>query len=645
MSQSHNYAKVETWKVADLIDATSVNPRGRRKVTIPEFQRRLVWSKSKQDALIKSIKLGYPFGSLLVYFDQDKGGSKQLYKLIDGLQRTQALRRYCRNPNSGFERNELSDSLVSIIAGSLNQLTDKDCMSKTVLNSLRDVILHWIWDGQGFRESDGWSIESLTDSIAQNILELQLSSYEFYNAKKVLLDNKPLYREPLLELLDSISSESDISDAEVPILVYTGDSSELPTVFTLLNTQGAKLSRYEIYAAQWLDCHLKIHNPAIIKAIWNKYEALEKHGFDLDVSANASNDESRQEREYTLFEYLFGLGQHLAHEYPQLFKSVEVDVPSPIGFNLVSACLISGVGDKDIRKLPDEIRSLDLQEFEKNVLESVVFVNNILHPVLSMKRRGTTKIPYMHADLHIISMIASAFQVRYDPFGRTELNGWQENRQALTSNLPMYYLFEILRESWRGSGDSNLNEILKNRLYLEAPPTRSRWIYEMDAWFDYNVNRRKHTKKYIKDEYPEHLLLRYVFAKKLGPEAIYEVDYIVPLSQLLSPLSEYGKSNAGPINTIGNLALVSKSDHVDFGDKTFVCYFKQRQMVGGIKKGPGHLNDAVKMQESILLCKADILPLRLTEKAFETFLRRRFDLLKREFLTVWSDHIPPDPQA
>ncbi len=60
MSIIRNYAKAEAWTVADLVDASSIVPRGRRKITIPIYQRRLTWNWKQQKELINSIKRGFP---------------------------------------------------------------------------------------------------------------------------------------------------------------------------------------------------------------------------------------------------------------------------------------------------------------------------------------------------------------------------------------------------------------------------------------------------------------------------------------------------------------------------------------------------------------------------------------------------------
>ena len=644
MSGYRNHSKVESWTVSQLVDASSLNPKGRRKVTIPKFQRRLVWSPGKQLELIDSIKLGYPVGSFLMYEDKEADGSKQSFKLIDGLQRTQALRRYCNQPNSAFSKTDLSESLISIIAGELNLLTDIDCLSKRSLRLLRDVILHWIWDGRGFQESDGWSIESLTNRIINNVLGHEEESYEFYVVEKSLLANRSLYREPLVELLDTIRIGSDISEAEIPIIIYTGASSELSKVFELLNTQGTNLSPYEVFAAQWLDNRQKIENPKIIDAIWNKYEELEKHGFDLDVTTEAPDEQSRRDHIYTLFEYVFGLGQFLTEKHPLLFQPTSsVDKPPSAGFNLVSACLGLGVSASRMKLMPDVLanKGVDLKTLENCILESTAIVDATLKPILAMRPESQTKTEYYHSELQIVSMIASAFHFRYQLHnGISDNLGWEERRSVLLHNIPMYYLFDILRDFWRGSGDSKLMTIVTESSYLK-PISRSQWESVFHLWHINHVASRSHARIYTKFSYGEYLLLRYVFFKHLQSTDSFQVQHVMPIKSLLSPPSFYA-NHSGPINSIGNLALVATHKHVDFGTYTFIQHVNKRF---DRRSRPGRFSDEKEKLEKLLLCKADMLPSELSQQAFETFLLERFDLLKREFLSVWRDHIPPDPQA
>ena len=92
-----NYTEVETWTVSDLIDAVNNDtPLKKKSVTVPKYQRSLVWPEKMRKSFVSSIKSGYPFGSLLLYKVGEAEGITQ-YNLIDGLQRTSTLLDYTKN--------------------------------------------------------------------------------------------------------------------------------------------------------------------------------------------------------------------------------------------------------------------------------------------------------------------------------------------------------------------------------------------------------------------------------------------------------------------------------------------------------------------------------------------------------------------
>ena len=629
---------IKTWNVNELIDATSANPRLGRRVTIPRFQRRLVWTRQKQEQLIESIKKGYPFGSLLMYRESDDVDEMEHYKLIDGLQRTQALRHHASHPNSSFTKTDLSDELIELVAQELDRVSEMDISSQQT--QIRRAMLRWIWDSQGFSEADGWGIAGLVNALISEILELEADTYEFYTANRELLSDDRPFKVWVTNFLDSIQEESDIGKAEVPIIIFTGPSRELPTVFELLNTQGTKLTRYEIFAAQWLGSRQPIENKDIIDAIWKKYGELEKLGLTLDVAQKAPDEQSRLEREYTLFEYLFGLGQHLSHKYPHLFKAVKVDQPSPAGFNLMAACLGLHTASQ-MEELPEAIHGLDRTTLEAYLLESVGFVNNTMEPVLSLHPYEQPKISYYHGELQIISMIATAFQARYNKNDLSVSKEWADTRGELRKHIPMYYLYDILRNNWVGSGRNRLYDMVSNERYLRPPLTKALWSQDLSIWFNSHINSRHHKKRYVKDNYPEYLLLRYIYARRFSKASTqtYHLHHIVPIVRLLAPPSHYSTSE-GPINTIGNLALLEEADDIAQGDRTFIEELNRRQSNGAFSVG--QYRDEKRKYEELLICGADDLPSELSQRAFESFLRRRFKRLKAEFIKAWQDYIPTE---
>ncbi len=612
--------RIEPWTVKQLIDATSANPRLGRKVTIPEFQRGAVWSDKKRDALIVSIKNGYPFGSLLMYKDTDDTGEMNHYKLIDGLQRTHTLKRYTANLRD-FNANRFDERL--------NEFTDfvaqeLDRSSRQDKSKIQSEIFEWI----------------------AKILKLEPDTSEFHTEFGRLNINES-FRIKIRELFSF--EKDDISEAEIPVIIYTGASTELPTIFELLNKQGEPLTPYEILAAQWLDYRQPIQNDEIIDAIWKKYEILEKAGFSLDVSEQAPDEESRRKREYTLFEYLFGLGQYLPKEFPLLFKPVRVDQPNSISFNLVPACLGLHLDYKS--KLHEKTKDLNISDLEERILEATEFVDSILKPVISIHQPRHAKKHICHSDYQIISMIATAFQVRYDKSNLSEIDGWQANRDELKKSILMRYLYDILRNAWGSSGDNTLSRTVNDLTYLNPPPTEEEWERNLDTWFDEEQMTLRHVRRKVPLNSAAILLLKYIYAHKFSDierTQEYHIEHIIPVGKLVS-LGIYKsydpsvdvRDGRGPVNAISNLGFLEASKNREKGNQTFAEYLGKK--LSSYELTREQYQAELQRYEEQLICKREILssawdsaPSSTTGQAlFKYFLKKRWKLLKAEFIKAW----------
>ena len=639
--------RIEPWTVEQLIDATSANPRFGRKVTIPEFQRGAVWPDKDRDALIVSIKNGYPFGSLLMYEETGNAGEMKHYKLIDGLQRTHALKHYTANLNRYFYLNRLNDEFIDFVAQELDRSSKKD------KRNIRMRITSWM-QGQGIRgftRTDGWQAAELIKTLVDKILKLEPDTSEFHTEFGRLNMNKTFLIK-LEEVLESIRKEYDISKAEIPVIIYTGASTELPTIFTLLNKQGKELTPYEILAAQWLDYRQPIKNKEIIDAIWKKYEILEKAGFSLDVSEQAPDEESRRKREYTLFEYLFGLGQYLPEEFPLLFKPVRVDQPNSISFNLVPACL--GLHLDNRSKLHEKTKDLNISDLEERILEAAEFVDSILEPVISIHQREYAKYIY-HTEHQIFSMIATAFQVRYDKINLSEIDGWQANRDKLEKHILMRYLYDILRNEWGSSGDNTLFRTVNDLTYLNPPPTEEAWERNLDTWFNEKQMTLRHVVRKVPLNSPAILLLKYIYAHKFSDierTQEYHIEHIIPVGKLVS-LGIYDSyhdsydDDRGPVNAISNLGFHEASKNREKGHLTFAEYL-EKKWYSSHELTYGEYQDELQRYEEQLICKKELLPkLELIphssgRDSFEDFLKNRWERLKTEFIKAWRDCIPTE---
>ena len=640
MSTMRNAVEIEVWPVSKLMDAASTKPEGNSKVTIPEFQRRLVWSKSRRKDLITSIKQGYPFGSILLYEDVSrshaKNDGKKYFNLIDGLQRTQALKSYVEYQNGYFERADLSDEFVNEVASQLGKNSDE------YKDRIRQAVVDWVKGRKSYEAQAGWRTDNLIQALIDNVLRYPRDASLYKDAYFDLNQNQALTQR-LGKFLDEISGEvKRVLDARIPVLVFAGASKQLPEIFERLNSKGTALSRYEIFAAQWIDNRRRIGNPEIVAAVWKKYEALEEEGFSLDVAEDAPDEKARRNREYSLFDYLFGFGQYLSDKFPRLFKPSKDDRPSSSGFNLITACV--GLHVSEMASLPSRIANFDLTELEGCMLDSVRFVDRILKPILAAKRFASKPPVIYHSELMIVAMIASAFQVRFSLQDLSDNPDWKVDRRKLKRQLLMHYLYDILHDDWRGSGDSKLHDAVRSLRYLNSPPpTEARWQQVLDDWYfatqlDYvhgNAARR-----HIRESRPEYLLLKFIFSHRLAKAKTYHVEHIIPVVNLQGRMQ---KDEEWHINTIGNLALLAKAGEFRDNFHTFDDMLAAKLDRGEIsaEQHSAQLADYARQ----LVCPPELLPGAASQDAFEDFLMQRWELLKREFFATWRDHIPAEPQA
>lgn len=626
--------RVETWKIEELIDATLTKPSGDRQITIPGFQRRLAWPEEKRKGLITSIKKGYPFGSLLVFKDRvasNRGGkTKEYYKLIDGLQRTQALKYYDRYPNRFFDASYVENELVTTVALRLDRKSDCD------IASIRNTIVSWVQGKSGFSVSDGWETSELVKVLVTDILDLHERSYEYPQKRSELQDDVE-FRSLLVDFLESVSALADISKIEVPVIVFAGESRELEKIFTLLNTKGEDLTKYEILAAAWLDKVAPINSKEIRDAIWIKYEKLASEGFTLDVAEQAPDETARRKRPYNLFEFLFGVGQRLPKNFERLFKPISDDKPNPVAFNLVCACFGLHVGN--MKSLPELVEHLDRSKLLSSIEDSVNCVDRALDPVLLVKEAGKDKYPIYHKEFQIISAIATVFQIKY-AINDLSLNvNSQTEIDRFCKNFLMHYLYDILVGDWSGSGDSTLHETVKSKRYVNSAPSKLMWERALEVWFDKHSVEFRHDRRYVRQDKDVILLLKYIYAHRLNlveNARTYHVEHLIPVKQLTDVMEE---SRRWPINTIGNLGFLQSTENLKKGSKNYAEYLQEKLRASKLTQI--EYREAIADYDRQLVCNSEWFPTELNEETFKDFLGERFRHLKNEFIKVWqgSKHI------
>ncbi|TCN18935.1 DUF262 domain-containing protein [Mesobacillus foraminis] len=627
-----SYTEVKQIRVQDIVDGINAqvdNTNVAMKIRVPKIQRNLVWSQSQKEKFIDTLKQGFPFGSLLLY----KKGSED-YLLVDGLQRTSTILEYSLKPTQYFSKNEIKDHYITSLLSIFPTLSSSD------EEKVREKIEQWVKGKNGFTESEKFSSYNLVKFLESQLLSENISlSNELFEEIMDILSR----------FIDSVKSFSDISKIEMPVVVYHGEESNLPEIFERINSKGTKLNRYQIFAATW-EKEFQIQNKSIIDAIKLKYEKLIESGFVIDNYD--SNNLYQIDTKFTLFEYLFGVGKFIQKTYPMLFgrpKEGNEDSTDSLGFNIVSIC--RGVASQELKSLEDRMLEIDINRFETAFLQAIDFVQTALSPVLAFqahraKRHIAGDYKIFHGESQIVALIGSVFHIRFDQ-NLSERSTWKQDKIRLLNTLPAHYLYDLLRDYWRGSSDSKLKQIIvdpiKNNIgslidnlrYGQLIP-KEQWNSILTVWFEEQLNRKESKRINIGDK--EILFLKYLYKNIFTFDetySLYEIDHVLPIERLRKAAVNL---NGLPISCVANLAFIPKESNNRKQDKTFYEYLTY------LKEKCGHTDKQIEEQRSLfdrllfISCDELIIPKQknadnITREWYTFVLRKRFERMKALFLS------------
>jgi hypothetical protein len=599
---------VVSWSVDDLIGALAEEPIGEYTVRVPNFQRNLVWSNSQKKGFIRTLKDGFPFGALLLAFDKV---SKE-YLLLDGLQRTSAIKEHRNDPNSSFDRSEIDEILEKKLCEILFLEENEENKEK-----IQDNIVKWIREKRGFSKStDGYTGFDLGNKLVEEFESDEIPS----DYRKVIVE----LQSTLNDFLEKVQDDADISRIEIPIILYTGPTKHLPIIFEKLNSKGSKLTKYQIYAAAWESTEIKIKNDEIIKNIQAKYQSLIDEGFRIK---DYDEDEFSQTSK-NVFEYIFGLGKLITDKYPNFFNEKDDSIADSIGFNLSAVCL--GLEINEMADLPSKIQKINLSLFEKALIASLDFVfhNLKLYITLNVNRRLYKEvIRIYHTEYQIVSIVGKVFTLMYDNSFNVR-DTWKEHEKKLKISLPQHYLFDIIKDVWRGSGDSRIIEMLDSDIYLNTIP-KSRWETALDDWF-LSVHLAKKETTRVSIKHLDYLFLNYIYANTLNYRDVlsvrFDIEHLIPVNRL--------KKIAGdgiPINAISNLCFLPRDINDSKKDDTIYEFYEKKVADKEItlKESKEKINE---LEKFTWTKEADLEFIKkLDPKSYLDFLMDRFDRIKEHF--------------
>lgn len=393
------------------------------KISLPKYQRGLVWNKKKKQDFIQTLHEGFPFGTFLVYEDSNDEGVKE-YILIDGQQRLSTLKQYL-DDKFGYWRDFNSERFLSC------------------LNAVSEII-----DVPDFSENVFIDILNKEDCY----YELQKIARAKGNYEKASEQMDDLYR-ICKEIKHEANQYVDTKHLKLPVIVFNGNKSDLPKVFANLNKGGTPLNKYEIWGAAWVTNTINLpRNLDLCDEILDEvktYYDQKQDSSEFEI-IGLSIDELYEQRSINLSELGFALGRVIQKKLPSLGGNTEA-LANELGFGVLG--IATGVHNKELEKLAEEKNFQKINNELPDILQKVKEVchtlSRVFNPLLLVKKASESSNEYA-TGLNATYKTLSYFSALWS------LKPGTQNYIDTTGNIPKYYLYHALLGIWGGHGDQTL---------------------------------------------------------------------------------------------------------------------------------------------------------------------------------------------
>ncbi len=563
MAQNHSWQNY----VMDKLTLEQIKQDG--KLRIPDFQRGVVWTKQHRKEFIETVKSGDPFGVVLVSQDTE---SNQ-YILIDGLQRLSTLRAYMEKPIEFVDEND--------------KFVDKETLRTVFVEKYKYKQISLPQETKLDKESKQFLKKMISFLKAQKTMpEADEVWQNLYGALSVPEDAiKVLYA--FTKFYKKFCENLELPSIVIHAIVYTGDKSNLPQVFETLNTSSVSLTKYEVFSSQWSFAKILVSDEPLIKAVWSKYDQLNKSsGFEVGL-----DEATIREKGMTLFEYCFGLSELLCapeKSYSFLFSKGKKST-DPTGFELLALACGLAINKADILDRADNLGGSDgpfLVALKDALIESATFVADSIRDWVydlkgvAIKNSGSYQVYYMIVAVfrHMYSFIPKKKEIK-----KAKDSAWLN---AFKKYANKWYLFQQLSSFWnKHRQTSDLKLLLDKVMDSDMFVTNIKVADWSQVYDDFcRMQRESASGRSISPE--SRLFLNYLYrlmidedknrekfflGKKDGiVDYSFDIEHIVPYAKC----AKQGKEL--PASALGNLCYLPAKDNRAKGETTLYEYADDR---------------------------------------------------------------------
>lgn len=490
-------------------------------IKIPKFQRGLVWNKDKKISLLNTIHNGFPFGALLVS-DESTDRYKKLL-LLDGQQRLATIKEYEQNKFQYWKK--LNKEKYLLLINNINYL---------------------IGEKQFFVN------DKKLDELAQDSYDLGTWTDDLNFLDK---NTKERLRHMVKDARKSANDYIDLDTLLIPVIRYTGSKDYLPEVFENLNRGGVPLTKYEVFNASWDEVYIELPENdfanEILDSVKRYYLNLQDNG-EFEIS-EFSEDELSSSRKINLAEFARAFGEFTVTRLYSLFSKMDNNSFCEIGYGLLA--VITRIPNTRIISIQDRVEWI-----QKNIVDILERTNSlsknlnnifskILVQNLSYSRKRTSKKHAYSTGLTSSFKILSYFADLWD--------ATSDDKKEILKNIPAYYIFDSLNQTWTGHGDARLNDYYpgKHRRSYKNSIDKEAFLRVFDTWIDENPRNRKTFSREIKALITIHANLTYMSASIPNGED-YEFEHIIPKEWIVD---KHNTSQPTHLSSLGNGMFLPKS--------------------------------------------------------------------------------------
>lgn len=445
----------------------------KNNVRLPSYQRPVVWTKSEKENFISSLHMGFPFGSLLLYRYPDDLDKK--YTLIDGQQRYTTMQDYVEHPTSYFPIGDYDfvDDMLSIVGATSQSSEARDVLRGKFEHIIREML----------KQTNA----AKTNLNALYLRDQVFNEYPYAKKDSAVGDKLVLLQQ---KIIDKFDAYLDLDSIVIPCIIFKGDESDLPEVFARVNLGGRKLTKYQVFSAQWNRYNVPLENSELsnklLENVIERYQSLtdDRGGLEIeDFDAQVMRDDKK----VTLPEFCHSLGQEVLRKTPACWPENALsqdDTIDTIGYNTLA--IVFGIKPQNINTLA---KSYQVSKLENDSTLISKMVNSILDEYEQINQQfaqylrkpgpaGQRAEPNSFENAkalsqhQFLSFFAALWRIRYGfnlvPTFEPLPDSSKKHKRTVRS-LFASYLVDSLSNQWKGSGDSRLATYIDgSRDYLDG---------------------------------------------------------------------------------------------------------------------------------------------------------------------------------